>query len=86
VALANPLVAKGKSIFEEQGCNACHGDNGIGTPAAPKLIGVGVKYDSKKIEALLKQPTPAMAQGGMTPTELKNEDLQALIAYLESLK
>jgi ubiquinol-cytochrome c reductase cytochrome b subunit len=86
VALANPLAAKGKSIFEEQGCNACHGDNGIGTPAAPKLIGVGAKYDSKKLEAILKQPTTAMAQGGMTPTELKDEDLQALIAYLESLK
>jgi ubiquinol-cytochrome c reductase cytochrome b subunit len=86
VALANPLAAKGKSLFEEQGCNACHGDNGIGTPAAPKLIGVAAKYDSKKLEAILKQPTTAMAQGGMTPTELKDEDLKALIAYLESLK
>src|SRR3984893_12186375 len=35
VALADPLAAKGKTIFEGQSCNACHGDGGVGTAAAP---------------------------------------------------
>jgi quinol-cytochrome oxidoreductase complex cytochrome b subunit/mono/diheme cytochrome c family protein len=86
VALADPLAAKGKSIFEAQSCNACHGDNGIGSAAAPKLIGVGTKFNAQKLEVLLKQPSTAMTQGGMTPSALKDEDLKALIAYLESLK
>jgi ubiquinol-cytochrome c reductase cytochrome b subunit len=87
VALANPLAAKGKDIFEQQACNACHGDGGVGTAAAPKLIGVGAKYDSEKLEALLKQPTSKMTAGGMpATTDLKEEDMKALVAYLQSLK
>jgi ubiquinol-cytochrome c reductase cytochrome b subunit len=87
VALANPLAAKGKDIFEQQGCNACHGDGGVGTAAAPKLIGVGAKYDGAKLEALLKQPNSKMTAGGMpATTDLKDEDMKALVAYVQSLK
>jgi len=86
VALTNPLAAKGRDIYEQQSCNACHGDNGIGSAAGPKLIGMGNKFDSLQLEALLKQPSTAMSQGGMTPTDLNGEDLKALIAYVESLK
>jgi ubiquinol-cytochrome c reductase cytochrome b subunit len=85
-ALADPIAAKGKAIFEQQACNACHGDNGMGTAAAPKLIGVGAKYDPEKLESILKQPTSKMTAGGMPPVELRDEDMKALIAYLESLK
>jgi ubiquinol-cytochrome c reductase cytochrome b subunit len=86
VALADPLAAKGKTIFDAHSCNACHGDGGVGTVAAPKLVGVSVKFDSKRLEAILRQPSTAMTHGGMTPTDLKDEDLKALIAYVESLK
>jgi mono/diheme cytochrome c family protein len=86
VALSNPEAAKGKEIFEAQGCNACHGDNGVGTAAAPKLVGVGAKYDAAKIAALLHTPTAQMTAGGMPPVELKDADMKPLIAYLQSLK
>jgi ubiquinol-cytochrome c reductase cytochrome b subunit len=85
-ALADPAAAKGKSIFEQQGCNACHGDNGIGTAAAPKLLGVAAKYDSQKLEAVLKHPTSKMTAGGMPATDLNDDDFKALISYVESLK
>ena len=85
-ALADPIAAKGKTIFEAQSCNACHGDNGIGSAAGPKLVGVGSKFDTQKLEALLKHPSAAMSTGGMTPTELNGEELKALIAYVSSLK
>lgn len=85
-ALANPVAAKGKTIFEAQSCNACHGDNGIGSPAGPKLVGVRNKFDTLKLEALLKHPSAAMRKGGMTSTELNGEELKALIAYVSSLK
>jgi ubiquinol-cytochrome c reductase cytochrome b subunit len=86
VALSNPEAAKGKEIFEAQSCNACHGDNGVGTAAAPKLVGVGAKYDAAKIEALLHTPTAKMTAGGMPPVQLKEEEMKPLIAYLQSLK
>lgn len=86
LASANPLAAKGKEIFEQQGCNACHGDGGVGSPAGPKLIGVSGKFSSEKLEMLLKRPTDAMSQGGMQPVDLKDKDLKALIVYVESLK
>jgi quinol-cytochrome oxidoreductase complex cytochrome b subunit/cytochrome c2 len=85
-ALANPEAAKGKEIFEAQACNACHGDNGVGTAAAPKLIGIGAKYDAAKLEELLKHPTAKMTAGGMPTPDLKDDEMKQLIAYLQSLK
>ncbi len=85
-ALANPEAAKGKEIFESQGCNACHGDNGVGTAAAPKLIGIGAKYDAAKLQALLLHPTAKMTAGGMPTPDLKDDEMKQLIAYLQSLK
>jgi ubiquinol-cytochrome c reductase cytochrome b subunit len=86
IALADPLAAKGKTIFDAQSCNACHGDGGVGTAAAPKLTGIGTKFDSQKLVALLKHPSPAMTQGGMSPSELNPDDLKSLVAYVTSLK
>jgi ubiquinol-cytochrome c reductase cytochrome b subunit len=85
-ALANPEAAKGKEIFEAQACNACHGDNGVGTAAAPKLIGIGAKYDAAKLQALLLHPTAKMTSGGMPTPDLKEDEIGQLIAYLQRLK
>ena len=85
-APANPLAGKGQSVFTAQGCNSCHGEEGAGTAAAPKLTGLASKYDPAKLEALLKSPTTAMQLGGMVPVDLKQEDLDALITYLQGLK
>jgi cytochrome c553 len=87
VALADPLAAKGKTIFEARSCNACHGDGGAGTAAAPALIGVGAKFTSDQLAEVLKHPTAKMTAGGMpSSADLPADDLKALIAYVESLK
>jgi ubiquinol-cytochrome c reductase cytochrome b subunit len=85
-APANPAVAQGQSLFAAQGCNACHGEAGVGGGIGPRLVGVGKKYDAAKIASLLKTPTPAMTAGGMPAVDLKPEELDALIAYLQSLQ
>jgi ubiquinol-cytochrome c reductase cytochrome b subunit len=85
-ALANPEATQGKAIFERESCNACHGDNGIGTAAASKLIGVGQKYDGPKLESLLRKPNEKMSEGGMPTVNLKGDEMNALVAYLRSLK
>jgi ubiquinol-cytochrome c reductase cytochrome b subunit len=86
VALTNPEAAKGKKVFDQEGCAECHGDDLAGTSAGPTLIGVGDKYDSVKLEGVLKEPTQAMTDGGMMAPDLKDEDLKVLIVFLEALK
>jgi ubiquinol-cytochrome c reductase cytochrome b subunit len=85
-ALADPLAAKGKTLFEAQSCNACHGDGGVGTAAAPALIGVSAKFSPDQITALLIHPNARMTAGGMPTTDLPPDDLKALVAYVVSLK
>lgn len=86
VALADPLAAKGKTIFESQSCNACHGDGGIGSAAGPALIGAGAKFSTDQLAQLLRHPNAKMTAGGMPAVDSPDEDLKALIAYVRSLK
>ena len=86
VALADPLAAKGKTIFEGNSCNACHGDGGVGTAAAPALVGLSSRRSPEQVAELFKHPTAKMTAGGMPPIDLPPDDLKSLIAYLESLK
>src|SRR5467141_2499131 len=86
VAPTDPLAAKGKTIFEGQSCNACHGDGGVGTAAAPALVGIGTKFSPDQLAELFKHPTAKMNAGGMPPIDLPPDDLKALIAYVENLK
>jgi ubiquinol-cytochrome c reductase cytochrome b subunit len=85
-ALADPLAAKGKTIFESQSCNACHGDGGMGTAAAPALVGLSNKLSADQVAELFRHPTAKMTAGGMPPIDLPPDDLKALVAYVESLK
>src|SRR5580704_5150079 len=86
VALADPLAAKGKTIFAAQSCNACHGDGGVGTAAAPALIGISAKLSKDQVANLLQHPTAKMTAGGMPAVDLPPDELKALVAYIESLK
>ena len=86
VALADPLAARGKTIFEARSCNACHGDGGVGTAAAPALVGISAKFTPDQLAALFKNPTAKMTAGGMPKIDAPPDDLKALIAYIESLK
>ncbi len=85
-APADPLVAKGATIFAAQPCSSCHGDKGQGSAAAPRLIGVGKKFDADGLAYLLHHPTANMIDGGMPTVTLNQADTAALVAYLRSLK
>ena len=86
VTLVDPIAAKGKTVFEAQSCNACHGDGGVGTAAAPALVGLGARLSSNQLSTLLLHPNAKMIAGGMQALALPADDLNALIAYVESLK
>ena len=86
VSLADPVAAKGKTIFEGQSCNACHGDGGTGTAAAPGLTGIAAKVPPEQLAKLLTHPNAKMTAGGMPAVDLPPDELKSLIAYVESLK
>jgi len=58
----------------------------VGTAAAPALIGTATKFSPDQLADLFKHPTEKMNAGGMPPINLPPDDLQALMAYVESLK
>jgi mono/diheme cytochrome c family protein len=82
---SDPLVPKGKGIFNDRGCSACHGDNGAGSPLAPSLVGITRKFPPDRLAALLHDPSPRMKAGGMPTVDASPEEMNALIAYLGSL-
>lgn len=86
-ALADPERARGKAIYEAQSCDACHGSDGLGVQGvAPSLAGLATKYPGGELARILKMPTSKMADGGMVPLEIPDDDVKALVLYITSLK
>ncbi|MGH9375233.1 MAG: cytochrome b N-terminal domain-containing protein [Terriglobia bacterium] len=85
-AQPNPLIAKGKQIYESQGCVSCHGEGGAGTAVAIKLIGINQKFSQTALAAFIRHPDPKITRGIMPSFPLSDADMNALIAYLDSLK
>ncbi|HEX8811155.1 MAG TPA: cytochrome b N-terminal domain-containing protein, partial [Terracidiphilus sp.] len=83
---ADPLTAKGAAIYAAGPCAGCHGAKGEGTDSAPRLVGVGQKYNPNQLSYLLHHRTQSMIAGGMPPVDLNPADTQALVVYLRSLK
>src|SRR6266487_3916518 len=86
VALLDPLAAAGKKVYEGESCDACHGDNGIGTNAGPKLAGATAQKPAAELSKLLRHPTAKMLEGEMKPVAVPDEDVKAHVAYIKSLK
>ena len=82
----DPLAAAGKKIYDGESCDACHGENGVGTSAGPKLAGATAQKSAEELTRLLRHPTPKMLEGEMKPVDVPDEDLKALVAYIKSLK
>ena len=85
-AFVDPVVAHGKDLFAAQACDACHGGDARGSDSAPSLVGVAAKYPGDELARVLKMPNAKMSDGGMQPLDAPDSDVQALIAYLKSLK
>ncbi len=85
-------VERGKAVYAEQKCSMCHAIEGKGNKQAP-LDGVGSKLSAADIRKWITSPKEMEAALPTKPKismkaypNLKPEDLDALVAYLESLK
>ena len=85
-AVIDPLVASGKNVFDQHGCSACHGENGVGTALAPSLVDIANKISKDGLTALLYSPSPRMKAGGMPTVDASPQEMEALITFLLSLR
>ena len=87
------LVKKGQGVYTAQKCSVCHGIAGKGNKANP-LDGVGTKLPAADIHAWIVTPIEAAAKAKSTKKppmpakygKLPAADLDALVAYMQSLK
>jgi cytochrome c-type protein NapC len=77
-------TAKGKDIYDSQGCGGCHGDAGGGA-SGPALTHTSSQYPPAQLAAVLKTPTAQMKAAGMVPLSLNAADLEALVSYVDGL-
>jgi ubiquinol-cytochrome c reductase cytochrome b subunit len=76
----------GGTLYQSDGCAACHGEGGKGTQRAPALVDVGSKFSSLQLTALFHTPTAAMTAGGMPRVSGTTAEIASLVAYIRSLK
>jgi ubiquinol-cytochrome c reductase cytochrome b subunit len=85
-AVANPLTASGRRVFEGQSCDVCHGPDGHGSESGPSLVGAAARHTEGELSRIIKTPTQKMSDSGMQPLDISDDDLAALTAYVSALK
>ena len=86
-------VKRGQEVYTAQKCQMCHAIAGKGNKANP-LDGIGAKLSAEDIRQWITHPTDAAAKAKSTkkppmPNKygtLPAADLDALVAYMQSLK
>ena len=86
-------IARGQEVYTAQKCQLCHAVAGKGNKANP-LDGVGAKLSAADIREWILHPTEMTAKAKSTKkppmpakyTGLPAADVDALVAYLQSLK
>lgn len=95
-ASAQDAAAKGAKVYADQKCSMCHAIAGKGNKAGP-LDDVGTKLSADDIRQWIVDPAgmtaktkaprkPAMTSVAAKLKALPKDDVDALVAYLSSLK
>jgi cbb3-type cytochrome c oxidase subunit III len=86
-------VARGKQVYTDTKCAMCHSIDGVGNAKGP-LDGVGTKLTADEIRLWHTDPKAMTAKTNAArkppmpsyTTKLSKEDLDAVVAYMQSLK
>ena len=76
----------GQQVFFTQGCYGCHRIGVAGTPIANDLTHVGRKYTASELAKWLRDPASQKPSAHMPRLALTEQEIQALAAYLASLR
>lgn len=83
----SPKAQKGVRVYDEQGCAACHTINNAGGAAGPDLSKVGRQRDPAWLRRAIAEPATVDPNSAMPAYDyLTSEDLEALVAYMRTLK
>ncbi len=77
-----PMLARGRELFEEQGCIGCHKLDGFGSSIGPELDKIGAKRSPQWLAQHFKIPREVVPGSGMPPVKLKELDIEALTLFL----
>ncbi len=80
------LVDRGREVFTARGCPSCHTMGAAGTPIAEDLSHVGRKYDQAYLRRWLRNPAAQKPKAHMPKLDVPPADVDALAAYLASLR
>jgi cytochrome c oxidase subunit 2 len=80
------LIEQGKQLSFTQGCFGCHTVGKVGTPIGPDLSHVGAQYALSYLTGWLRDPASQKRTAHMPKIDLTEEEIQALAAYLSSLR
>lgn len=75
---------RGRMLFSEHGCAACHTIGAVGMPAGPDLSHVGSKYSVDHLRAWLSDPGSRRPWAHMPKLHLTPAEIDALAEYLAS--
>ena len=84
-------VAMGKDLYQKYACEKCHQIAGKGSKISP-LDGVGTKLTAAEIAQWIKDPDAMTAKltkkaaVKMKKVEMPDPEVDALVAYLQTLK
>jgi len=90
-AAQDPKVAKGEKVFTDQKCSLCHSVGGHGNAKGP-LDDVGSKLSADEIRQWVTDAkgmtakTKATRKPEMKQFNLPKDDVDAVVAYLQTLK
>ena len=93
---AHDKAADGKAVYDAKKCSTCHAIKGVGGKASTDLGGVATKLKAEDIKkwlvdaaamekALAKKPMMTMS-GYLKTAKLTDADVDALMAFLATLK
>lgn len=81
VAAAEPSAANGRTLFMKVGCYECHGTQGQGGAAGPRIAPDPIPFDG--LAAFVRTTSGEMPP--YTTTLLSDQDLADIYAYLQSI-
>ena len=80
------LIGQGRMVFRDQGCYGCHTAEKMGTGIGPDLSRIGAKHDQTYLARWLRDPSTQRPSAHMPKIQLTDGEVNALSAYLGSLR
>jgi len=78
----SPMLARGRAVFEEQGCIGCHKLGGFGSNIGPELDKVGAKRSPEWLAQHFKTPSDIVPGSGMPPLKRSEAEIEALTLFM----